>query len=75
MKPDNGPKRRVDPKAYLRLSGIGLTMMAIILLFTFAGRWVDGLVGWRFPVFTLVLALAGIAGAILYLIKESAPKS
>ena len=72
--PDQGPRRRIDPAAFMRLSGLGLTMMAVVLVFTFAGRWIDGLVNWRVPVFTIVLALAGIAGAILYLIKETSRK-
>ncbi len=33
------PNRRPDPTAYLRFTGMGLTMMGIILAFTFAGHW------------------------------------
>jgi hypothetical protein len=59
---------------YLRYTGLGLTMMGIILVFTFAGRWVDRLLEWRFPLFTVVLALAGVTGAMLYLFKETGRK-
>jgi uncharacterized membrane protein YeaQ/YmgE (transglycosylase-associated protein family) len=53
---------------------MGLTMMGIILAFTFAGHWLDGLLGWRIPVLTIVLALTGIVGAMLYLFKETGRK-
>jgi hypothetical protein len=54
--------------------GLGLTMMGIILAFTFAGWWIDGLVAWRFPIFTILLALLGITGAMLHLFKETGRK-
>ena len=57
-----------------RLSGMGLTMMAVVLAFTFTGHWLDGLLGWRFPLFTILLALVGIAGAIIHLIRETGRK-
>jgi hypothetical protein len=66
------PKRIRDQYAgYLRFMGLGLTMMGIILAFTFAGWWIDGLVAWRFPIFTILLALLGITGAMLHLFKET----
>jgi MFS family permease len=69
------PKRIRDQYAgYLRFMGLGLTMMGIILAFTFAGHWLDGLLGWRIPVLTIVLALTGIVGAMLYLFKETGRK-
>jgi hypothetical protein len=68
------PNRRPDPTAYLRFTGMGLTMMGIILAFTFAGHWLDGLLDWRIPVLTIVLALTGIVGAMLYLFKETGRK-
>ncbi len=68
------PKRRIDPAAYLRFTGMGLTMMGIILAFTFAGHWLDGLLQWKIPVLTIVLALTGVAGAMVYLFKETGRK-
>lgn len=59
---------------YLRFTGLGLTMMGIILAFTFLGWWLDGLLAWRVPVLTLVLSLLGVAGAMLYLFKETGRK-
>jgi len=68
------PKRRLDPAAYLRFTGMGLTMMGIILAFTFAGHWLDGLLEWKIPVLTIVLAMTGVGGAMLYLFKETGRK-
>ena len=60
---------------YLRYTGMGFTMMGIILVFTFLGRWLDGVVAWNFPVFTLVLALVGVTGAMIYLFKETGKRT
>ncbi|MBL8009078.1 MAG: AtpZ/AtpI family protein [Flavobacteriales bacterium] len=57
--------------AYLRYSALGLQMAGIILLSIWAGRWLDGRVDTGFPAFTLVFALLGIAGAMVFLFKET----
>ncbi len=75
MSTPRAPKSARDKYVgYLRFTGLGLTMMGIILIFTFAGRWVDGMLGWRFPLFTVLLAVAGVVGAMLYLFKETGRK-
>lgn len=56
---------------YLRYMGLGLTMAAIVLVFTLLGWWLDGRTGWRFPAFTIGGALFGITGALLHLFKET----
>jgi hypothetical protein len=60
--------------AYLRFVGLGLTMMGIILAFTFAGMWLDGLLQWAFPLFTVLLSLFGIVGAMLHLFRTTGRK-
>ncbi len=57
--------------AYLRYSGLGLQMAGIILASIWAGRWLDGWLSPGFPAFTLVLALLGITGAMVFLFKET----
>lgn len=57
--------------AYLRFMGLGLTMAGIIIVFTLLGRWLDGLLGWRVPLLTILLAMAGVTGAMLHLFKET----
>jgi hypothetical protein len=53
-------KARKSYNAYLRFSAIGLQMAGVIMAGVFAGRWLDGLVNWHIPVFTLALALLSI---------------
>ncbi|MBK8947539.1 MAG: AtpZ/AtpI family protein [Flavobacteriales bacterium] len=62
---------RKGVNAYLRYSALGLQMAGIILLAIWAGRWLDGRVDAGFPAFTLVFALLGITGAMVFLFKET----
>lgn len=59
---------------YLRYTGLGFTMIGIILAFCFAGYWLDKAIGWAYPVLTILLSLSGIAGAMVYLFKETAKR-
>jgi hypothetical protein len=72
--PDDLRKARKAYGGYLRFMGLGLTMIGIVLAFTFLGMWADKQLAWRFPVFTLGLSLIGIAGAMLHLFKETRPR-
>lgn len=70
--PDDAPKKaRNAYNNYLRFSGIGLQMGGIILAGVFGGRWIDAQLGWKFPVFTLLLSLGAITGAMVFLFKET----
>lgn len=60
-----------DTSEYLRYTGLGLTMVGIILVSTYLGWWLDGLLNWKLPLLTIVFALLGIAGAMLHLFKET----
>jgi F0F1-type ATP synthase assembly protein I len=59
---------------YLRFMGLGLTMAGIIIAFTFLGWWLDGLLEWKIPVLTIVLALLGVVGAMFHLLRETGRK-
>jgi hypothetical protein len=59
---------------YMRYMGLGLTMAGMILGATLLGWWLDGLVKWQFPALTLLFSLAGIAGAMFHLFKETGRK-
>lgn len=74
--PPTDPLKRAERgyNAYLRFSAIGLQMAGVILAGVFCGKWLDGLVQWKLPVFTLVLSLLSIAGALIFLIKETKTK-
>lgn len=68
---DRAEKRRKAAQSYMRYSGIGFQMAAIIGLGTFGGWWADQRTGWKFPAFTLVGALGGVALAMWILFKET----
>ena len=56
---------------YLRFSGIGFQMAAIIGLGTYGGWWADQRTGWDFPLLTLLGALGGVAIAMYILFRET----
>ncbi|MBK9146801.1 MAG: AtpZ/AtpI family protein [Flavobacteriales bacterium] len=68
---DELKKARKGYDNYLRYTGLGFTMLGIVLACTFGGWWLDQQLVWPFPIFTLVLSLLGIAGAMIYLFKET----
>ncbi len=53
-----------------KYSGISFQMLAIILLFVFAGKELDKYVEWEKPVFTLLLSLLGVFLAIYSAVKD-----
>jgi len=57
--------------SYLRYTGLGFTMIGIILASCFAGYWLDEQIGWKYPILTIALSLLGIAGSMVYLFKET----
>lgn len=60
--------------AYLRYSGLGFQMAALIGIGTWGGWWIDQRTGWKFPLFTIVGALGCIAVSLLLLFKETGRK-
>lgn len=67
-------KARKGYDNYLRFSGLGVQMAGVILAGVLGGRWLDGRIGWKFPALTLLGALLGITGAMLFLFKETGRK-
>lgn len=59
---------------YLRYSGLGLQMAAIIGLCIWGGWWLDGMLAWKVPVATILGALVGLVGSMVLLFKETRPK-
>lgn len=70
----SGKKGRSGYNNYLRYSALGFQMAGIILVGVLAGRWLDGKLHWAMPICTLVLSLLSIAGAMLFLFKETGRK-
>jgi Putative F0F1-ATPase subunit Ca2+/Mg2+ transporter len=64
-------KTRSGYNSYLRFTGLGFTMIGIILLCCYAGWWLDRAIAWKYPVLTIALSLLGIAGSMVYLFKET----
>lgn len=63
------PKRR-QLHNYAWYTSIALQMLAIILLSVFAGVKLDSWLKMRFPVFTIILSLAGVVIAIYQVTKD-----
>ncbi|MCX6334811.1 MAG: AtpZ/AtpI family protein [Bacteroidia bacterium] len=53
-----------------KYSSIAFQMIGIILLTTLGGVKLDKITGWKTPVFTIVLSLLGVFGAIYISIKD-----
>lgn len=66
------PKKQLDQ--YVRYSGMGLQMGAIIFLMTFGGIKLDHYLQLKFPVFTLLLACSSVALSLWIFIREFLPK-
>lgn len=63
-------KKKKRLNAIARFSGMGFQMIAIMLVFVFAGIWLDKRFALHFPVFTAVLSLLGVFLAIYYFIRD-----
>ena len=70
-KDEDTDRVRRNYNSYLRFTGLGFTMIGIILAFTFGGWWLDKQLAWKFPLFTVALSLLGIIGSMVYLFKET----
>ncbi len=66
---DNPPKKK-SLSGYARYSTLGFSMIAIILLGVFGGRWADGQLGMKIPIFTAGCTILALIFALYYLIKE-----
>lgn len=49
---------------------MGLQMMLTIAVFVVAGVFADRWSGMHFPLFTVILSLAGVAGSIYQVVKK-----
>ncbi len=64
------PKKKQPPTEFLKYSGMGLQMAAIMGAGVMAGHWIDGWLAFKIPIFTLVLSLFGVFLALWYFIKD-----
>jgi F0F1-type ATP synthase assembly protein I len=57
-------------KNFLYYSSLALQMIITMLLFVAAGYLIDKWLNWSFPVFTLVLTLAGVFGSLYTALRK-----
>lgn len=71
QKPKN-PKKQSNKgiQNFAKYSGLAFQMIGIILLTTLGGAKIDKMTGWDTPVFTIVLSLLGVFGAIYISVKD-----
>ena len=62
---DPASKRKRAANSYMRLSGIGFQMAAIIGIGAYGGWWTDQRTGWEFPVG--MFSVCAIEGPCLHL--------
>jgi hypothetical protein len=55
---------------YLKYSGLGLQLLATLLVCGWVGHKIDGWLDMKYPVFMLVLGFAGFAGSIYQLYRS-----
>ena len=60
----NKPKKKFDD--FIRYSGLGFEMMAIIAILTFVGYKIDQWMANEFKAFTLGFMVLSVVGAIIY---------
>ncbi|MBO7542246.1 MAG: AtpZ/AtpI family protein [Bacteroidales bacterium] len=65
-------KNKKSPlRSYAEYSGLGLELVAIVLVCVFIGVKLDEWVPLKFPLFTLFFVAVGLAGSIVVLIKRT----
>ena len=64
------PKKEKRASAYIHYSAMGLQMGVIIGVFTWLGTYLDKKQLNVTPVWTIVLSLVGVSGALYLIIKE-----
>ncbi|HRH68379.1 MAG TPA: AtpZ/AtpI family protein [Flavobacteriales bacterium] len=80
MKLDDGiDKEELDSvtgpaKSYARFGAMGIQMVAFLIIGVLGGRWIDGKVVLKFPLFTVLGVVLGLTGALWFLFKEVSKK-
>lgn len=68
--PRNHNKKKNSLNSYARYSSIAMQMLVIILLGIWGGVKLDGLLNFRFPLFTVLLSIISVGLAIYVVIKD-----
>lgn len=71
QKNPSSPKKRPDNNSYVQYSGMAIQMVVIILAGVWGGKQLDKWLEFKkFPVFTLILSLLSVFGAVYYVVKD-----
>ncbi|MES2387796.1 MAG: AtpZ/AtpI family protein [Bacteroidota bacterium] len=57
-------------KSYIRFSGLAFQMLATIGLACWGGIKLDAMLGWKTPIATVILSLAGVGISMYVVIKD-----
>ncbi len=63
-------RRLKESSSFFRYTGMGIQMLATILVFVFAGYYLDKFVGLSFPAFTILFSLAGVVGSMFIILRK-----
>jgi F0F1-type ATP synthase assembly protein I len=66
-------KKKLSPKqanSYLKYSGIGIQLIAIVLIFTYLGFWIDQHFAIQKPIFSILLAFLSVVLGIVLLMRQ-----
>ncbi len=66
----NQKKPQKQLNNYVRYSSLAFQMLGIILVGVFGGMKLDQIISWEFPVFTVVLSISSVFGAIFFAVKD-----
>jgi ATP synthase protein I len=69
-KKENNSGQRSGASDYIRYTGMGFQMLAVIGLFTWAGTWLDEKWSLEKPLFTALLAMIGVIIGIYSALKD-----
>lgn len=63
-------QKNPEPRSFYQYAGMGFQILAIIAAMTLAGIYLDRYIHLKFPIFTIVLSLAGVFGAMYSIIRK-----
>jgi len=68
------PQDPTSLNTYAKYSGMAFQMLAIILIFFWAGRKLDKLTGGETPIYTAILSLLGVIASLYVTLKDFIPR-
>jgi F0F1-type ATP synthase assembly protein I len=63
-------RRLKKSSSFFRFTTMGIQMLVTILLFVVAGNYIDKWVNLKFPLFTILLSLAGVVGSMFIILRR-----